>query len=350
MGRKVREPIIPELELEWFQPPAPRPQPRQEPPTSSVRFGWIGSGPSGGQIAEAVCQLDGRALAVSISPKDLRGLDLPEEQKVLLSRARKIEKGGGRNLFSRMEELFSDQVDHLMICPGAQAERDRGLIDLVRNYAQLLGFHGPRRRVGAMVFLPSEDPTVAKELMHLAEKKKIMPLILAASGRPKRKTIRPEKTKKPSVIYRRTAELFDAFNRLSACPTPYTSFDTMDYLEVLTAGGCTVMGLAELEQVEDRNALSRAVFKSLDSMVFAGGIDLRQAGAAACLVVGGRKMMAKTAGLQDAILYGFDVLTALTGRATVYRGIYEDDCPTLRIYTMISGLPAPRLRSRKNTS
>ena len=58
-------------------------------------------------------------------------------------------------------------------------------------------------------------------------------------------------------------------------------------------------------------------------------------------------MMAQVAGLQDNINYAFDVLAAVTGRAVVHRGIYEDDCETLRVYTMISGLPAPQRRLKR---
>ncbi len=284
-------------------------------------------------------------MAVSSSAGELEGLKLPEACRFLMSGARKSAKGGGHALFGRLEEQFDDLVDHLMICPGGEADRDLELIEWVQNYARLLGFQGARRRIGVMI-LPSEDQTVVRELTGPAGQKKILPLILAAGGR-KRNV--PLSKKSLAARIRRTAELFDAFNQLSGRPTPYTSFDTMDYLEVLTAGGCTVMGMAEAEPSADRHAFSRAVRKALDSMMPAGAMDLRQAKAGACLVVGGREMMAETAGLQDAILYGFDVLAALTGRATIHRGIYEDDNPSLRIYTMFSGLPAPggRQKSRK---
>jgi hypothetical protein len=343
--RSAAEPIIPELELEWFQPPALQPDRKETEGGGSVRFGWIGSGPDGGRLAEAFYQLGYKTLAVSSATEDLDGLKLPEESRLLMS-ARKSHRGGGHALFGRLEEQFDNQVDHLMICPGGEAGGDLELIEWVQNYARLLGFQGARRRVGAMI-LPSEDPTVAKQLIGLAGQKKILPLILVAGGK-KRKS--PSRKKSPAAVYRRAAELFDGFNQLSGRPTPYTSFDTMDYLEVLTAGGCTVMGMTEAEPSADRHAISRAIRKVLDTMMTAGGRDLRAAKAGACLVVGGREMMAGTAGLQDAILYGFDVLAALTGRATIHRGIYEDDCPSLRIYTMLSGLPAPQSRLKKLNS
>ncbi len=333
-ARRADESIIPELELEWFQPPALQPSQKEAEPNGSIRFGWIGSGPDGVRLAEAFYQLGYKALAVSGAAEDLSGLKMPEACRFLMSRHGKSARQDGHHLFGRLEEQFADCVDHLMICPGAKNAQDLKLIEWVHSFARLLGFQGSGRRVGAML-LPLTDSAVMKELLEQAKQKKILPLILADGGSKQKSTSRK---KQPIADFQRIAELFDAFNRLSGQPTSYTSFDTMDFLGVLTAGGCAVMAAAQPEPPTDRRALSRAVRAALGSMVSRRQIDLGRARAGACLAVGGREMMAQTAGLQDAILYGFDVLAALTGRATIHRGIYEDDIPSLRIYTMLSGL------------
>ena len=46
-------------------------------------------------------------------------------------------------------------------------------------------------------------------------------------------------------------------------------------------------------------------------------------------------------GLQDSINYAFDVLSDITGNATIHRGVYEDDRDSLRVYTIIGGLDIP---------
>ena len=46
----------------------------------------------------------------------------------------------------------------------------------------------------------------------------------------------------------------------------------------------------------------------------------------------------------DNIEYGFDTLAQLTGNATIHRGIYEDNRESLRVYTIIGGLDAPKQR------
>jgi hypothetical protein len=48
--------------------------------------------------------------------------------------------------------------------------------------------------------------------------------------------------------------------------------------------------------------------------------------------------------LQSSIDYAFDVLPEITGRATIHRGIYEDERDCLRVYTIIGGLYSPSAR------
>jgi hypothetical protein len=83
---------------------------------------------------------------------------------------------------------------------------------------------------------------------------------------------------------------------------------------------------------------------NLQKTLLASGFSLDSAKVVGAVVVGGRKIMAETPGLQDSINYAFDILTDLTGNATVHRGIYEDDKESLRVYTIIGGLETPTER------
>ncbi|MCK5564243.1 MAG: hypothetical protein KAJ07_03275, partial [Planctomycetes bacterium] len=138
--------------------------------------------------------------------------------------------------------------------------------------------------------------------------------------------------------------MFDIFNRLSALPSPYTSFDQVDYHSIMSGGGCAMMGLTQIANIRDKFAISSAVRNNLEKTLLAGGFDLSTANFAGCVIVGGKKMMANVPGLQDNIDYAFDVLSEITGKATVHRGIYEDSRETLRVYTIISGLDKPTER------
>ncbi len=368
----ANETMIPELELEWYQPKTDRPRQRKTGPARSLQFAWIGIGRCGSRLAEAFYKRGyPNTLAVDTSRKDLDRLDLPEQHKFLMqtdefdspiSCGREAVEICGPAILGRMEERFEQQSEHFMICLGAGGRTGgagaEGLIKLIRNYAQLLRLPKPAKRVGVLMTLPSASEArskqaaasayaAANELIQLARDGQITPLIIVDNE--KIKSLCPDLPAKEyrPAINRLVADLFDTFNTLSASPTPYTSFDSMDYLDVLTAGGCTVMGVTEVHKPRDKHAVSTAIRKNLESSLLAGNYKLGKAKAAAGIILGGKKMMAQVPGLQDNINYALDVLTAVTGRAVVHRGIYEDDVQKLRVYTIISGLPAPIRRIEK---
>ena len=110
------------------------------------------------------------------------------------------------------------------------------------------------------------------------------------------------------------------------------------------------MGLTKVTEFSDKFVLSQAVKKNLAKTLLASGFDLATTKLAGCIVVGGREMMKNVKGLQDNINYAFDVLSEITGSATIHRGIYEDGRNTLRVYTILGGMesPGPRLEELKS--
>jgi cell division GTPase FtsZ len=138
--------------------------------------------------------------------------------------------------------------------------------------------------------------------------------------------------------------MWDIFNRLSALSSQYTSFDPVDYRSIMESNGCAIMGLTKVSKFGDKFALSEAVKKNLSKTLLASGFDLSTSKVAGCIAVGGKKLMANVKGLQDNIDYAFDVLSEITGKATIHRGIYEDSRDSLRVYTIIGGMDAPTER------
>lgn len=330
--------LIPELELEHFQPPVSEAGPIRLP-VGSVRFGWVGAGATGCCLAEWFSRLGyEKVIAVSSDAAHLESLNLSENQKCLwpaglpkrlrFSSPKESPRAIGRDLFGRLEEVFGEEVDFLMLCLSEPELEKVGLVsslmDLLSSYARLLSFRRPGRTAGIFLL---ESPH-----LHSSFHGVIRPMVAAGSQVGGRR-------RQPSEEFlRRRAELFALFNRFSAQPTPYLTFDSMDYLDVLTAGGWTVMGESRLSAPPDRSSISRAVRQALEQCTLDGRFSLKQTQAAACLMVGGQEMMAETPGLPNVLLYGFDVLTVLLGRARVHRGIYEDQDPSLRIYVLLSGL------------
>ena len=337
-----------------------------------IRYAWIGAGRCGGRLVQSFYDLGYRkVLAVDINGPDLACLDLPESQKLLLGDGRdrhgatsaeeaaRVLRQHRQDILHLARETFAAQVDRIMICCGAGGSTGGGsvleLIETARRYARYIGNKSPSCNVGVLMALP--DPgelcsarvtrnahRVAVTLCQMAAAEEISPLILVDNQ--KLGPI-PRGTTGPSFwsgSNRTVASLFDAFNRLSSLSSPYTCFDPADYDTIMSAGGCLIMGAAQVDRLDDPLAISKAVANSLRTTWFAGGEDLSTAKVAGCVVVGGPELMAHIKGLQDNIDYAFDTLSEVTGRAISYRGIYEDDTDGLRVYTIIGGLGIPQAR------
>jgi cell division GTPase FtsZ len=250
-----------------------------------------------------------------------------------------------------------------MVCFGAGGGTGGGsaisLIETAKGYARYIGLDNPNKSVGAIMTLPTIGETsspvvaqnaynIAAELRELAQRGQLSPLIFIDNE--KISKMYPDLIVKSfwPTINSTVGGLFDIFNRVSALNSQYISFDPVDYSSIIGAGGCTIMGLTKVKGFEeDKFAISEAVKNNLEKTLLASGFDLSSAKAVGCVVVGGKRIMADVKGLQDNINYAFDVLSEITGKATVHRGIYEDNKRSVRIYTIIGGLDVPEARLKE---
>ncbi|MHC4911963.1 MAG: FtsZ/tubulin family protein [Planctomycetota bacterium] len=371
------EVLLPTLDLEQYEVNIEEETGVKDEIRGSTRYAWLGAGQCGGRLVKSFYDLGyKKVLAVNTTHHDLDLLKIPQDQKFLMDIG---EKGAGKEMARGKEavqqyqqdilhlarQTFGNQVDHIMVCFGAGGGTGSGsvagLIEIAKRYARYVGLKNPDKRVGAVMTLPTlgeaSSPLVAEnahnsasELSRMAAEGKISPLIIVDND--KINKMYPRMTVKsfwPS-INNTVATLFDIFNRLSSLSSQYTSFDPVDYHSILESGGCAIMGLTKVSEFSDKFALSEAVKKNLEKTLLAGGFDLTTAKLAGCVVVGGKKMMADVPGLQDNIDYAFDVLSEITGQASIHRGIYEDNRNSLRVYTIIGGLGSPtaRLEELKN--
>lgn len=337
----------------------------------STVVGWMGVGQAGSRMIQAFYELGyHKGVAVNTCPHDLAGIKLPTAQKLLLNVGyagdgkdmRRGEEAAGQYrqaILHHAERIFGRGVDHLMIGVGAGGGTGSGavmgLLDALRSGAKRMGLGRAKRHIGVVCTLPTAgeagSPQVRRNayqtitrLTELARRGHIAPLVILDNDKIGR--MYPGMTVKSfwPTINTTMAGLFHVFNQLSAMPSPYTSFDPNEFRSLLQTGGCTIMGLAKVDKFTEPNALSNALTHNLEKTLLADGFDLTTARAAGLIVVGGSKIMANTPGLQDTIDRAFDVMTDLTGKATVHRGIYEDNRESLRAYTIISGLEPPRDR------
>jgi len=327
----TKEWLVPVLELEHYKPRIKKETGVQNQNKGSTRYAWTGEHGAG---------------------KDMKRGEraVQQHQQEILHLARKT---------------FGTEVDHIMVCFGAGGGTGSGSvvgsIEIAKRYARYIGLENPNRKVGVIMTLPTvgeaSSPLVAENahriattLSQMAMSAEISPLIIIDNDRIKK--MYPGMTVKsfwPS-INSTVSSLFDIFNRLSSLNSRYTSFDAVDYRSIMESGGCAIMGLTKVRAFDDPYALSEAMKENLEKTLLAGGFNLSTANMAGCIVVGGKKLMAHTKGLQNNIDYAFDVLSEITGRATIHRGIYEDDRDSLRVYTIIGGLDSPSTRLEEISS
>jgi cell division GTPase FtsZ len=362
---------IPTLDLEQYEPVIEEEIGVMDRIKGSTRYAWLGSGQCGGRLVKSFYDLGyKKALAMNTAYHDLDTLEIPVEQKFLmdigeLGAGKDIERGEKavhqyqQEILHLARQIISTQVDHIMVCFGAGGGTGSGsvigLINIAKKYARYIGLKNPNKKVGVVMTLPTvgeaSSPLVAENahrvatrLSELASAGEISPLIIVDND--KINKMYPGLTVKsfwPS-INNTVAGLFDIFNRISALSSQYTSFDPVDYHSIIESGGCSIMGLTKVKKFDEKYAISEAVKKNLQKTLLAGGFDLSTAKLAGCIAVGGKKLMNNVSGLQDNINYAFDVLSEITGRATIHRGIYEDDKESLRVYTIIGGLDSPTAR------
>jgi cell division GTPase FtsZ len=357
--------LLPTLELEQYEPHIEQETGVKDRIKGSTRYAWIGTGQCGGRLVKSFYDLGyKKVLAVNTTHHDLDLLDVPEGQKFLMDIG---EKGAGKemerghaaiqqyqqDILHLVRQTFGSQADHIMVCFGAGGGTGSGsvvgLIEIAKRYARYVGLPNPDKNVGVLMTLPTvgeaSSPLIAEnaykvatQLSQMAATGKISPLIIVDND--KINKMYPGMTVKsfwPS-INNTVASLFDIFNRLSALSSQYSSFDPVDYHSIMESGGCAIMGLTKVTKFNNKFAISEAVKKNLEKTLLAGGFDLSSAKLAGCVVVAGKKIMTNTKGLQDNIDYAFDVLSEITGKATIHRGIYEDGRDSLRVYTIIGGM------------
>jgi len=362
---------LPTLDLEQYEPVIEEEIGVKDHIKGSTRYAWLGGGQCGGRLVKSFYDLGyKKVLAVNTTHHDLDMLDIPEGQKFLMDigemgAGKDIERGEKavhqcqQEILHLARQTLSTQVDHIMVCFGAGGGTGSGsiigLINIAKRYARYIGLQNPNKKVGVIMTLPTvgeaSSPlvaenahTVATRLSELASAGEISPLIIVDND--KINKMYPGLTVKsfwPS-INNTVAGLFDIFNRISALSSQYTSFDPVDYHSIIESGGCTIMGLTKVKKFDEKYAISEAVKKNLQKTLLAGGFDLSTAKLAGCIAVGGKSLMNNVSGLQDNINYAFDVLSEITGQATIHRGIYEDDRESLRVYTIIGGLDSPTAR------
>lgn len=343
-----------------------------------VAFKWavLGSGQGGGRLAHQFWKMGYRRVAaINTAPADLKPLNLPEANKLLIgaqAQADSERKGAGarpeegaeavrysrEDVHDLIRRCFGTDFSRILITvTGGGGTGSGSVCELVDICGELmdkleLREYGKDPKVGVVVALPRESDgkqahanayRTFNQLYELVPHK-VSPLIVIDNQRISK--LYPDLS--VNDFWERAnhsiCSIFHLLNVVSARHSEYTSFDPGDF-ETILQSGLLVFGAMPVAKWDAREDVSVAIRDNLNRNVLVGGLDLTTGTVAGCVMVANKDILGQIT--QDALDDGFSMLgRMLKHGSAVHRGIYAGNSPSPVVYTMIGGLAAPIERMR----
>lgn len=334
----------------------------------AITYAFLGSGQGGSRIAEAFYQFGyKKCLIVNTAEHDLKGINVPEEQKLIMKlddlagagknmvRGAEAAKKYEQDIFSKIKKIFG-KCDRIIVTIGAGGGTGGGsvftLLSIAKRYLTYIGVTNAEKKIGVICSIPENSecssPLVAKNaldvlepLCDFAEEGKISPLLIVDNN--KIRSLYPNLTMKSywQTVNKTIAGLFNVFNIMATKESEYTSFDSADYDSIMSAGGLLIMGATKVKDFNDKDAIGISIKANLERTLLAEGFNLRTTKQVGSIVIGGDILFNTVQGLAESINNGFGTLANITGDATVYRGIYSEKGDKITIYNILTGLTRP---------
>jgi cell division GTPase FtsZ len=326
----------------------------------SIVLGVLGSGQAGSRIAEAFYKLGYDAVAVNTAMQDLKFIDIPDSNKLLLEyglggAAKETEIGRaaaeahrGEILQLVNEKLQSSQVNVLCLSlgGGSGAGSCETMVDILSSLGKPLV---------VMTVLPmdTEDAqtkanaleTLSK-LAKLTQTKKVNNLIVVDNAKIEAIYHNISQVDFYGVANKAIVDPVDVFNTLSSLPSSVKGLDPMEWGKLFTDGeGLTVYGELTIENFAEDTAIAEAVVNNLNGNLLAGGFDLKQSRYVGVIIAANKEVWSKIP--SSSITYAMAMVNDQCGTPKgVFKGIYtiETPDPVVKVYSMFSGLGLPESR------
>lgn len=350
-------------------PEVPTLAPDKEPPEvkdefeSAVQYSFLGIGHGGSRIVESFWKLGYRRVCVvNTAKQDLDKINLPEERKKWLgvggaAKNRRIGsdaiRSNSEDIMDLMRHSYGTKFDRILVCCTAGGGTGSGgfepAIQLANDLVEerRLKKVGELTRVGLLIALPGNSERdrmsnaweALKSIQLLMGNKLISPVILVDNERIN--TIFRSATVGNvwEIANQSITSMFHLFNRIAVSPTRYTPFDPADYRSILDSGLVTYGTLPIA--ATDKDSLAKAFRENLTKNVLTGGMTLKNAKLAACLLLGDRSTIEAIP--NENVDHAYEVLGRVVGSASVHRGIYSAK-RSLSAFTLIGGLEMPKER------
>lgn len=326
----------------------------------SIVLGVLGSGQAGSRIAEAFYKLGYDAVAVNTAMQDLKFIDIPDSNKLLLEyglggAAKETEIGRaaaeahrGEILQLVNEKLQSSQVNVLCLSlgGGSGAGSCETMVDILSSLGKPLV-------VVTVLPMDTEDAQTKANALETLSKlakatqtKKVNNLIVVDNAKIEAIYHNISQVDFYGVANKAIVEPIDVFNTLSSLPSSVKGLDPMEWGKLFTDGeGLTVYGELTIENFAEDTAIAEAVVNNLNGNLLAGGFDLKQSRYVGVIIAANKEVWSKIP--SSSITYAMAMVNDQCGTPKgVFKGIYtiETPDPVVKVYSMFTGLGLPESR------
>ena len=326
----------------------------------SIVLGVLGSGQAGSRIAEAFYKLGYDAVAVNTAIQDLKFIDIPDSNKLLLEHglggaAKEIEIGKAAAESHRGEilQLVNEKLQHsqinllcLSLGGGSGAGSCETMVDILSSLGKPLV-------VITVLPMDTEDAqtksnaleTLAK-LAKLTQTKRVNNLIVVDNAKIEAIYQNVSQVDFYGTANKAIVDPIDVFNTLSSMPSSVKGLDPMEWGKLFTDGeGLTVYGELTVDNFSEDTAIAEAVVNNLNGNLLAGGFDLKQSRYVGVIIAANKETWAKIP--SSSITYAMAMVNDQCGTPKgVFKGIYtvESPDPVVKVYSMFAGLGLPDSR------
>lgn len=326
----------------------------------SLALGVLGSGQAGSRIAEAFYKLGYDAVAVNTAMQDLKFIDIPDSNKLLLEyglggAAKEIEIGRaaaeahrGSVLDLVNDKLANSQVNLLCLSLGGGSGAGS-----CETLVELLSELGKPLVVITVLPMDTEDgqtksnalETLSK-LAKLTQSKKVNNLIVVDNAKIEAILYNVSQVDFYSTANKAIVEPIDAFNTLSSMPSSTKALDPMEWSKLFIDGeGLSVYGEFSVDNYQEDTAIAEAVINNLSGNLLAEGFDLKQSKYVGFIIAASKAVWAKIPA--SSVNYASSMINDLCGNPKgVFKGMYvvDSDEDTVKVFSMFSGLGLPAAR------
>lgn len=332
----------------------------------SIEIAVIGVGQAGSRIAEVFYKKDYDAGVINTSAQDLKFIDVPENNKLLLEGS----LGGtgkdldlGREIFEESDNTVAQFVDRVvdgnnMVYLAISGGGGTGSSSVDTMVPMLFETGLP---VGVIYVLPkaTEDAQSKRNsietlsrLAKMTTENMVSNLIVVDNARIEQIYANLSQSDFWQVANNAIVEPLHTFNSLTATASRFTSLDPSDFGKIISAGDCSIYGVMEVEDYMEETALAEAVIESLGGNMLASGFDISQARVGGVIISGPESALKQLPALN--INYCFHMISEQTNGASIYQGVYSSDSSEdkIKIYSWFAGLglPKDRVESLKRES